>query len=89
MLSPGKKVIYLLPNDTPWLHRPPLLSANYNHAMAIDAVQAQKNALRLEIVENDVVFIPQGVYHTVLTEGSDVLALNFWFNSVYHRYDIR
>ena len=44
--------------------------------------------VKIFIVNKDqMLYIPQGYYHKVKSSGNNIFALNFWFNSVYNKFN--
>ena len=44
---------------------------------------------KITVRPGEILFIPQGWYHRVVSLGEEIVALNFWFDSIFNICDWR
>ena len=75
----GRKTFNIYPPNAKEVVCESVLTSSFHQAKS---PKQSKHKIKVEISSNEAIFIPQGWFHEVVSKGSCIVAVNFWFNSI-------
>ena len=75
----GQKTFNIYPPNAKEVVCESVLTSSFHQARS---TKQSKHKIEVTISSNEAIFIPQGWFHEVMSKGSFIAAINFWFNSI-------